>query len=585
MDKSIPKNPIRFGIYASRPHKKWAFAAMFFVVSATLLDRYTIVILRNLTDSIAAQEISFKTVWFWALLYPVVSFMARGLWRGSGFTGMRWIMGLIATTYQMLFEYLTLHSKEYFNNRFAGSLMNKIGHAVNGTEGILEKILWKFGPLVIGLVGYVAIAWSADYRLGLIVAVWSVLFLSINLWFAKKLQPHASKFYKSLSTLKGRIVDSLSNISLVHEYAYVGGEREYIAKFVKKSHDIGLRQWQLFEWTLVINGFLVFIFTSTMVWTAMYLFQQQIISVGVIVMIIAIVAELSGQFLFVGAEIRDAAGAYGEAKEGLEEILDEHLIVDMPDARSITIENGNIQIDSISFEYENTKVFDNFSLDIQSGEKIGLVGRSGAGKTTFVSLLLRHYDVKKGIIKIDGHDISKITLESLRKAIAFVPQDTTLFHRSIRENISYSSTNASESDIIKAAKEAQANAFIQNLPKGYETLVGERGVKLSGGQRQRIAIARAFLKNAPILILDEATSSLDSQSELAIQESLEKLMKGRTVIAIAHRLSTLKKMDRIIVIENGKIAEDGKPDELLKRDNGKFRKMWDHQVKGFIVDE
>jgi ATP-binding cassette, subfamily B, bacterial len=585
MNKIIPKNPILFGIHVTKPHKKWAIAAISFVLLATILDRFTIVILGRLTDSIAAKELDINTVWLWAIAYPVTTFTARCLWRGSGFSGMHWIMGIIATIYQTLYEYLTLHSKEYFNNRFAGSLTNKIGHAVDGTEGILEKMLWKFAPLAIGLLGYILIAWTADFRLGLIVAVWSLFFLSVNFWFAKKLQPYASKFYESLSTLKGRIVDSLSNISLVHEYAYIGGEQKYIGEFVKKSHEIGLRQWRLFEWTLVVNSFLVFIFTFSMLWTAIYLFQQQIVSVGVIVMVIAIVAELSTQFLFVGAEIKDAAGAYGEAKEGLEEILSKHIIIDAPDATELKVDEGNIELDSVGFEYGATKVFNNFSLNIPSGQKIGLVGKSGAGKTTLVSILLRHYETQAGAIKIDGKNISKVTLESLRRSIAFVPQDTTLFHRTIKENISYSNPEATEEEIIKAAREAQADDFIRKLPEGYETLVGERGVKLSGGQRQRIAIARAFLKNSPILILDEATSSLDSQSEKAIQESLEHLMKGRTVIAIAHRLSTLKEMDRIVVIEEGRIAEDGAPEELLKKSEGKFKTMWDHQVKGFILDE
>ncbi|HZE87576.1 MAG TPA: ATP-binding cassette domain-containing protein, partial [Methylomirabilota bacterium] len=217
-------------------------------------------------------------------------------------------------------------------------------------------------------------------------------------------------------------------------------------------------------------------------------------------------------------------------------------------------------------------------------QKVGLVGKSGAGKTTFVSLLLRHFEIQKGDITIDEQNISDVTLESLRRNIAFVPQDTSMFHRTIKENISYSNPDATDEEVRRAAKLANANEFIESLPQKYETLVGERGVKLSGGQRQRIAIARAFLKNAPILILDEATSSLDSESEHAIQESLEKLMKDRTVIAIAHRLSTLKKMDRIIVIKSGKIAEDGNPDDLLEKPNGLFKNMWNHQIKGFITD-
>jgi len=283
--------------------------------------------------------------------------------------------------------------------------------------------------------------------------------------------------------------------------------------------------------------------------------------------------------------MRNTAGYYGEAKEGLEEILSEHVIKDSPNAKVLKVSKGEILIESIDFEYENTRVFKDFSVVIPSGQKVGFVGRSGAGKTTFVSLLLRHFDVQKGQIKIDGQNIFDVTLDSLRRAIAFVPQDTSLFHRTIRENISYSNPDATEAEIKHAAKLAQADEFIDKLPNGYGTLVGERGIKLSGGQRQRIAIARAFLKNAPILMLDEATSSLDSESEHAIQLSLEKLMKDRTVIAIAHRLSTLKKMDRIIIIDNGKIVEDGSTNELLKKADGIFKNMWDHQVKGFIIDE
>ena len=283
-------------------------------------------------------------------------------------------------------------------------------------------------------------------------------------------------------------------------------------------------------------------------------------------------------------EIKTTTKYFGEAREGLEEILSEHLIVDNPKAIDFVFPKGAITIDSIDFNYENTKVFNNFSVTIPAGQKIGFIGRSGAGKTTLVSLLLRHFDVQKGEIRIDGTSITDVKLESLRRAIAFVPQDTSLFHRTILENIKYSNPDATNEDVYHAAKLAQADSFIKNLPEGYETTVGERGVKLSGGQRQRIAIARAFVKNSPILILDEATSSLDSESESAIQDSLESLMKDKTVIAIAHRLSTLKKMDRIVIIKDGKIVEDGVPEDLLKIPNGIFRNMWDHQVKGFIID-
>lgn len=585
MSQKIPKNPFKFGVFASKPHRNWVIASFTCVFIASALDRFSVLILKNLTDAIAKQPVAIDGVWFWAIAYPILFIVSENIWRASGFSGMRWFMNYRFTAYQSLYEYISLHSKDYFNSRFAGALANKISNAVDGAEDIYAKVLWRFTPLLLGLVWYIVFTWWSDWRLGLIITIWSIIFLVINIWFARILTPKSYAFAQSLSTLKGKLVDSLSNISLVHEYSYVSGEREYIKKFVKRSRDAGLARWQLSEWMLVINGFLIFLFMFCMLVTSIYLFQQQLITIGVVIMVVAIVADLTNSLFFLGQEIRDAARYYGESKEGLEEILHEHVIVDAPAARLVNFNKGEIAVNAIEFNYENKQVFKQFSLEIPAGQKVGFVGRSGAGKTTFVSLLLRHFDVQKGEILIDGENIYDVKLESLRRAIAFVPQDTSLFHRTIRENIRYSNPKATDEQVKLAAKQAEADAFIERLPEGYDTLVGERGVKLSGGQRQRIAIARAFLKNAPILILDEATSSLDSESEQAIQRSLEDLMKNRTVIAIAHRLSTLKKMDRIIIIENGKVVEDGVPEALIAKKNGVFKGMWEHQVKGFIVDE
>lgn len=584
MSAEVPKKPFSFGIYASKPHLIWVIAAFLAVIIGTAFDKFSVIVLQRLADSISVSPVVFSTVWFWALLFPVLYLIATFIWRISGFTGMRWFMGQRSTAYQSLYEYLSLHSKDYFNSRFAGALTNKISNAADGVEQLFERILWRFTQLFFGIIFYAIVAWSVSPILSAIIVGWSIIFLIANFWFAKKLQPYSYSASQSVSTLKGRIVDSLSNISIVHEYAHISGERDYIRGFVRKQHDLGLKNWLISEWVLVANGILIFIFIMAMMSSSIYLFQNSLISIGVIVMVISIVGDLTGQLFFIGQEIKDSSKLYGQIKEGLDEILHEHKIVDSPDAVEFEIEKGEILIEDIDFEYENTRVFENFSLSIKAGEKVGIVGRSGAGKTTFVSLLLRHFDVKKGRILIDGQSIYEITLDSLRRAIAFVPQDTSLFHRSIKENIRYSNPKASDSKVKKAARLALADKFIERLPQGFDTLVGERGVKLSGGQRQRIAIARAFLKDAPILILDEATSSLDSESEHAIQVSLEILMKERTVIAIAHRLSTLKKMDRIVVVENGKIVEDGAPDELMKKQSGIFKAMWDHQVKGFIVD-
>jgi ATP-binding cassette, subfamily B, bacterial len=585
MNKDIPKNPIKFSIFASKPHKFWVIASFIFVFIGTGLDKFWVVIFKNLTDSVATQPIDFNAVWFWTIAFPVVYLVSQVPWRLSGFTGMRWFMGLRTTVYESLYEYLSLHSKDYFNSRFAGSLTNKISNAVEGVDELLEKILWRFTQLFFSLIFYVIIAAFSSPILAIILVAWSVVFLSANYFMGMRLHPYSYDFSKSLSSLKGRIVDSITNISIVHESAFLKGEQGYISKFVKKQHDTGLSSWWYSEWVLVANGLMNLFFIAIIMGFSAYLLQTKSISIGVVVMVVTIIVGMTSQFFAIGQEIRDSSRLYGQIKEGLDEILREHIIKDSPDAKILEIKNGSISIEDIDFNYENTKVFEKFSINIPAGQKVGFVGRSGAGKTTLVSLLLRHFDVQNGAIKIDGQSIKDVTLESLRKVIAFVPQDTSLFHRSVRENICYSSPEATEEEIVAAAKSAQAHEFIESLPKKYETLVGERGVKLSGGQRQRIAIARAFLRNAPILILDEATSSLDTESEQAIQESLKKLIKKGTVIAIAHRLSTLKEMDRIVIIEDGKIVEEGSPSALLKKQDGVFKGMWEHQVQGFILDE
>ncbi|HVF69174.1 MAG TPA: ABC transporter ATP-binding protein, partial [Xanthomonadales bacterium] len=436
MNNSIPKNPILFGIFISKLHKKWAVAALFCVfIASTLGGRFLVVILRNLTDSIAASPVNLNQVWLWTILYPVLLLVSETIWRTSGFMGMHWFINFRASAYQLLYEYLTLHSKDYFNSKFAGSLSNKISHAVDGTEQLFEKFLWQFIPLILGLFWYVIFSWISDYRLGLIIAIWSIIFLGINIGFSKKLQPYSFKSAKTLSTLKGKVVDSLSNISLVHEYAYITGEKDYIKRFINKDREAGFSHWKISEWILFANGVLICIFVASMIFTSVYLFQNNFVSIGVVIMTVAIVGNISDQFLFIGQEMANASKYYGEAKEGLEEILHDHIIVDNPGAVNLELSAGNIDIDSMDFEYGETKVFNNFSLQIPAGQKVGFVGRSGAGKTTFVSLLLRHYDIQSGEIKIDGQNINNVTLESLRRSIAFVPQDTSLFHRSIKENV------------------------------------------------------------------------------------------------------------------------------------------------------
>ncbi|MFA7310158.1 MAG: ATP-binding cassette domain-containing protein, partial [Candidatus Paceibacterota bacterium] len=344
-----------------------------------------------------------------------------------------------------------------------------------------------------------------------------------------------------------------------------------------------LRNWRYGEWVLVLNGVLQAVFGGSMAFAAVYLASTGALSVGDIVLVLTIIFRIEGLLLFLGSHLNGFAETWGEIQESLEEILEPHQIPDKEGAIDLKMDNAAIDIEDLTFTFEAQPVFRDLSLHIPSGQRVGLVGRSGAGKTTLVRLLLHHHDIQRGSIKISGANIANVTQDSLREALAVVPQEPLLFHRSVRENISYGKPDATDEEIIRAAQLAQAHDFILRLPKGYEALVGERGIKLSGGERQRIAIARAILKNSPILLMDEATSALDSESEVQIQAALHALMEGKTVIAIAHRLSTLRQMDRIIVLERGAIVEEGTHEQLVAK-GGLYAELWNHQAGGFIKD-
>lgn len=583
----IPSTPVAFARAVSAPYRRWLIGATAAVLLATAASRSMTFVLKLLTDDAIAfgnGQTGAESIWRWVVIFPALYLTNEVIWRSSGFCGMRWITGAVAEGNRRLFGYLSEHSATYFSDRHAGALINKISNASSGIERLISQWLWQFFPLAVGLTADLYLTYTAHPYFMFSLLAWMIVYIPANVFFVSRLHKLSYAYAESSSLLKGKMVDSTSNVDTVQYTGSVEYEKRHIGEHIGNQRWTHLREWWWSEWVLVSNGILLAIFIFSMFAFGMWLISAGEISVGSLVMVIMVVLSLEQRMFFLGQNMTQAVSFYGQVNEGLRELLEPHEIVDKPGARPLAIRGAEIEFRSIDFAYRGKRVFrGNFDLVIRGGEKVGLVGHSGAGKSTLVSLLLRRFNLDGGQITVDGQNIADITLESLRRSIAFVPQSTSLFHRSIIENIRYGRLEASDDEVVTAARLAQADCFIRELPEGYDTKVGERGVMLSGGQRQRISVARAVLRASPILLLDEATSALDSISEGSIQEALVGLMRDKTVIAIAHRLSTLRAMDRLVIIENGEIVEDGTHDDLLALE-GVYASLWNSQVSGFIPD-
>ena len=575
-------SPLRFLLVSSRPYRLWmtlSLGAVIFAASSSVAIPYAF---KTIVD--AATRSAYDDLAWAAAAYVAITLGSNLLWRISGFAGMRWVTGVRATGRYMLTSYVTRHSHQYFSDRFAGSLSSKITHAANGVKEIVDQLLWSFLGFIISIIASFIIVFNTSATIAYIFLAWVAVITPLNVALSRRRVPISAATQRAETALGGATVDVLTNMGAVEEYARRPFELERIKKYITDRRATGLRNWTYGEMVLTINNFLQAIFIGGMIWGVIALARAGSITAGDIILILTVVIFMEDRLTFIGNKFNNFADTWGTVEESLSDILVDHSVTDRSDATDIIIKKGEIIFDAISFDYGGTRVFEKLSFVIPAGQKVGLVGRSGAGKSTLVKLLLRHYDLGSGAIKIDGADIAGITKESLRRAIAIVPQEPMLFHRSIRHNIEYGKDHATAQEVESAARAAEAHNFIQAIPRGYDALVGERGVKLSGGQRQRIAIARVFVKDAPLLLLDEATSSLDSESEVAVQKALLNLMWGRTVIAIAHRLSTLRAMDRLIVLDHGKIIEDGTHDQLVKK-KGLYATLWEHQAGGFLSEE
>ena len=519
---------------------------------------------------------------FWIIMNAGLSLTFRMY---DYFVSIRMIPAMRKHVANLSMRNLLTQSHSFYQNNFSGSLANKVNHLIGSTPEIIQIIIDKFITISCMVVLAVVMLWNVNSTFGIIMLIWVIFFMISTIIFSRYLTKFSDDLSEKGSMVIGRIVDILSNIMLIKLFSRNDLEKNDLSKATNEpliaEQNVG---WVYFCLWLILGTSFVLVMTINFYYLITG-YNAGAITVGDFVLVVTITVSLAERLWELGQSFASFSKYLGRITQALRDILVVPEIQDITNASKLVVSKGEIKFQNVMFNYKGTSVlFEDKSIIIPAGQKVGLVGYSGSGKSTFVNLILRLYDINNGQILIDEQNIQNVTQDSLRENIGMIPQDPTLFHRTLMENIRYGKTDATDEEVMEAAKRAHAHEFILSLPLGYQSLVGERGVKLSGGQRQRIAIARAILKNAPILMLDEATSQLDSVTEVDIQDSLWHLMQDKTTLVIAHRLSTLLHMDRIIVFDRGKIMEDGSHKELLKK-GGLYKTLWDTQVGGFLPDK
>lgn len=525
------------------------------------------------TEALIHTVYIFFAVAFTAWIFQRISYLAQAYLAAS----------MLADLRQRAFAHLLGHSHQFFINTFAGSLVQKVNRFAQSYDRLADRFVYDIVPIVIQVTCIMYIMLHERPMIALVVFLWALFFILWNYGFSTwKLKYDASRAAQD-SLASATLADSVGNHQTVELYKSQKAEEKIFEEATNLQSNYARFSWQSSAILDGVQALLIVFIEAIVLYVGVGLWSKGLMSIGLFVLVQTYVLQLAERLWSMSRIVRDVYESFADAKEMADIMSTPHGIQEKKKATTLKNAEGEILFDNVTFSFHGRNVIENLNLTIPSGQKVALVGVSGAGKSTLIKLLFRQYDPNSGKVCIDGHDIKGLTLASLRKALSLVPQDPALFHRTLMENIRYGRPEASDKEVIEAATRAHCDDFISGLPLGYKTLVGERGVKLSGGERQRVAIARAFLRNSPILVLDEATSSLDSHSEERVQDSLFKLMEGKTTIIIAHRLSTIRRMDRIIVLKDGAIAEDGTHDELLTQE-GIYANLWNIQQGGFLKD-
>ncbi len=483
------------------------------------------------------------------------------------------------------FAKLHLHSFSFFNNNFTGTLTKKIKYFTGAYEAIIDRLVWDIIPFIVSAIVILVVLAFTNIWISIALLIWMIVFLTVNGFFAVSKLKYAAIRNAAESENSGLLADTVVNNANVKLFTGYDNELKSFAVSADKVKKSRFFVWNIENQFGAVQDILASAIEIFIIYLAIRLWMKGLITIGDFALIQAYLLNLFYKIWGLGNVMRRIFQSLSDAEEMTEILLTPPEVQDVVGAKKLKVKSGEINFSNVVFRYgdKGRTVIDNLNLQIRPGEKVAFIGPSGAGKTTIIKLILRMNDLSSGQITIDGQDISKVTQDSLWKNISLVPQDPILFHRTLKENIRYGRPEASDKQVIEAAKKARCHDFITRQELGYDTYVGERGIKLSGGERQRVAIARAILRNAPILVLDEATSSLDSESEHLIQEALNELMDGKTVLVVAHRLSTIRHVDRIIVIDDGQVIEEGTHEELSNQTDGIYAKLWQLQAGGFIA--
>lgn len=570
-----------------RPYKKLVFFYIILALLAGCWGPFNSILIKKIINDLVSTSSSDISLLSLPAALLVLNFIVfdNFTWRTIGYLNYKFQPVIKNSIISKMFEYILGSSHQFFHDNLSGRISNQITTLADNIERILHRIsadfIRGFSLLLVALISMLYVNPIFFFTL----IIWFIVFSTFSILMSKRLTYLSDSYAESESTISGQLVDNITNVNNIKLFSRSRHEVSRL-DIVLLNAKIAFQKNELFllkiNW---VQGMLIAVMVAFMVYFLIHLYGQNLVTIGDFALVLGLSMETGHMAWYTMTQVDEFNQAIGKCKQSLNALIVPHEIKDKENASRLQVSKGKITFSNVEFYYKGTKpLFQNKSVIIEAKQKVGLVGYSGGGKTTFVNLILRLFDITKGSILIDDQDIRDVTQDSLHENIALIPQDPTLFHRTLMENIRYGLINATDEAVIEAAKKAHAHEFIQRLPQGYDSLVGERGVKLSGGQRQRIAIARAILKNAPILILDEATSQLDSVTEGYIQESLWELMQNSTTIVIAHRLSTLLHMDRILVFDQGKIVEEGTHAELMEN-NGLYKILWSTQVGGFLQDK